>query len=169
MRVFAQRRPSAPASLLAGALLAFGTFVVAGCGGSDTPSGGDPGGKRLNRLSSDGVFASLPDGATEVGTERRGARYREPGFTGGGWDGPTVIVTFKSASPPEDVYGFYARHAAAAGWKPTAAGELGLTDRWSKTYPDGAPATLTLTLTLLERASGERVYRLSGGVAPATS
>jgi len=167
MRFFAQRRPNAPASLLAGALLAFGTLVVAGCGGSDTPSGGDPGGQRLNQLSSDGVFASVPDGATHVDTERRGARYREPGFTGGGWDGPTVTVTFRSASPPADVYGFYARRAEAAGWKPTAAGALGLTDRWSKTYPNGVPATLTLSL--LEPASPERVYRLSGGVGPATS
>lgn len=156
----AHRRRSVPAVLVAGALLALG----AGCGANDTPAGGDPGGKRLGALADDGVFAALPEGATEVETERRKARYREPGFSGGGWDGPAVVVTFSASTTPEEVYAFYAQRAEAAGWTPTAEGRLGLTDRWAKTFPDGAPATLSLAL--LDDASPARTYRLSGGIAP---
>jgi hypothetical protein len=157
----AHRRRSVLAVLAAGALLALG----AGCGGGDTPAGGDPGGERLGALADDGVFATLPEDATDVETERREAQYREPGFGGGGWDGPAVVVTFTSATAPEEVYAFYERRAEAAGWTPTAAGRLGLTDRWAKTFPDGAPATLSLAL--LDDASPARTYRLSGGIAPA--
>ena len=166
MTHFAARRRIASASRklrLAGAMLAIGSLLPGGCGGN-TPAGGDPGGQRLKELSGDPVFAAVPEGATEVETERLAARYRKPGFAGGGWDGPTVIVTFETASPPADVFRFYAGRAEAAGWEPTAAGALGLTDRWAKTYPDGAPATLTLALVGGE--SPDRVYRLSGGVAP---
>ena len=159
----AHRRRGVRAVLAAGALLALG----AGCGGDDTPAGGDPGGKRLGALADDGVFAAVPDGATQVETERREAQYREPGFSGGGWDGPAVVVTFTSATAPEEVYAFYAQRAEAAGWSPTAEGRLGLTDRWAKTFPDGAPATLSLSL--LDDTSPTRTYRLSGGIAPASA
>jgi hypothetical protein len=165
MTLFARRRRNAPASRLVGALLAVVSLLSA-CGGS-TPAGGDPGDKRLKELTSDRVFAALPDGATEIDTKEQPAQYRKPGFSGGGWDGPSVVVTFKTSSPPAEVYRFYAQNAESAGWKPTAAGALGLTDRWAKTYSDGAPATLTLALLTSE--SSQRVYRLSGGVAPATS
>ena len=153
-------RRSVSAVLAAGALLALG----AGCGGDDTPAGGDPGGKRLGALAGDGVFAALPAGATEVVTARREARYREPGFGGGGWDGPALVVTFTSTTTPEEVFAFYAQRAESAGWTPTAEGRLGLTDRWAKTFPNGAPATLSLAL--LDDASPAR-YRLSGGIARA--
>jgi hypothetical protein len=159
----AHRRRSVLAVLAAGALLA----LAAGCGGDDEPAGGDPGGKRLGALAEDDVFAALPEGATEVETERREARYREPGFGGGGWEGPAVVVTFTSATTPEEVYAFYAARAEAAGWAPTAAGRLGLTDRWAKTFPDGAPATLSLAM--MDEASPARTYRLSGGIAPASA
>jgi hypothetical protein len=164
MTLSARRRHNRPASLVVGTLLA--ASMLPGCGNA-TPAGGDPGGKRLGELGRDEVFAAVPDGANRVERTRQGARYRKPGFSGGGWDGPTVVVTFESASPAADVYRFYARRAEAAGWKPAAAGALGLTDRWTKTYADGAPATLTLAL--LSRASPGRVYRLSGGVAPVKS
>lgn len=154
-----------PFRRLAGAILAIWSLLSVGCG-SSSPAGGDPGGQRLQELSSDRVFAAVPDRVTRVETTRRGARYRKPGFSGGGWDGPTLVVMFRTASPAADVYRFYARRAKAAGWKPTAAGALGLTDRWTKTYPDGVPATLTLAL--LGRESSQHRYRLSGGVAPAT-
>jgi hypothetical protein len=159
MTLFARLRRSAPA--IAGALLA---LTACGCG---TPAGGDPGDELLKQLAGDRVFTALPDGATEVDTTKQPARYRKPGFSGGGWDGPAVIVTFKSPSPPEEVYRFFARTAEDAGWKPKAAGRLGLTDRWAKTYSDGAAATLSLVL--LDQESSPRTYRLSGGVAPATS
>ena len=153
-------------SRLTGGLLAISSLLWVGCG-SSTPAGGDPGGRRLKELSGDPIFAALPDGATRMGTTRLGAHYRKPGFSGGGWDGPTVVVTLRTASPPAEVYRFYARRAEAAGWQPTAEGALGLTDRWAKTYSDGAPATLALAL--LSHESSGRVYRLSGGVAPVTS
>jgi hypothetical protein len=147
----------------AAAALAIGSLLTSGCG---TPAGGDPGGRRLKELASDHVFAAGPDGATAIRTTRTPAHYREPGFTGGGWDGPSVVVAFRSSAPPADVYRFYARQAAAAGWRPTAKGALGLTDRWAKTYPDGAPATLVLSLLTRSQAASERSYQLSGGVAP---
>jgi hypothetical protein len=140
-------------------VLAFGSLLFAGCGGP--PAGGDPGGKRLHELGADRVFAALPDGATHVSETHTRASYRKPSFGGGGWLGPSVVVVFTSASPPPEVFDFYARRARDAGWKPTAAGALGLTDRWAKTYPDGAAATLVLSL-LPDR----RTYRLSGAVAP---
>jgi hypothetical protein len=144
-------------------MLAVGS-LAAGCGG--TPAGGDPGDRRLHELSGDQVFAVLPDGATSVDLTKKPAHYRKPSFGGGGWDGPSVVVTFKSAAAPEDVYRFLAQRAAAAGWHSTATGALGLADRWAKTYPDGAAATLVLTLLTRSQAATERVYRLSGGVAP---
>ena len=144
-------------------MLAIGALLLAGC---DTPAGGDPGGRRLQELSGDRVFPALPPGATTIRVTRSPAHYRQPGFAGGGWDGPGVVLRLRSSAPPADVYGFYARRAAAAGWRPTASGALGVTDRWAKTYPDGAAATLLLALLTLSHSASERVYELSGGVAP---
>ena len=139
------------------ALLATGSLLSA-CGG--TPAGGDPGGKRLHELSGDPVFAALPGGATVVDVTRTPAQYRKPGFSGGGWDGPTVVVTFQSSEPPADVFRYFDGRAASSGWHATASGALGLTDRWSKEYDGGAQATL-----LLAHLRGP-LYRLYGGVAP---
>ena len=136
--------------------LALGAVLLGGCG---TPAGGDPGGRRLQELGSDRVFAALPGGATVVHRTRTPARHQQPGFTGGGWRGPSVVVTFTSSARPADVYRFYARRAAAAGWRAASSGALGLTDVWRKTYPDGAAATLLLSML-------PRTYILSGGIAP---
>src|SRR5439155_7664832 len=111
------------------------------------------------------VFAAVPQGAKTVKVARTPARYRKPGFTGGGWTGPSVVVTFTSSAPSAAVFRFYAQRAAAHGWRPTAKGALGFTDRWAKTYPDGAPATLGLALLTRSRAATERIYSLSGGIA----
>lgn len=143
---------------LVGALAAV-PLIAGGCGGS---AGGDPGGHRLAELAGDAVFASVPAGATAVDRSETPAQHRKGGFTAGGWVGPSYVVSFTSDAPPRDVYGFYGKAAADAGWRPTAAGSVGLTDRWAKTYPDGAPATLVLS-----RLGGNR-YRLSGGIAPVT-
>jgi hypothetical protein len=136
--------------------LALGALLLGGCG---TPAGGDPGGRRLLELGSDRVFAALPGGATAVHRTRTPARYTQPGFTAGGWRGPSVVLTFASSAQPVDVYRFFARRAAAAGWRATSSGALGLTEVWRKTYPDGAAATLLLSML-------PRAYILSGGVAP---
>ena len=146
-------------------MLALGTLLASGCG-SGTPAGGDPGGRRLKELGSDHVFAARPDGTATFRMKRAPAFYKKPGFTGGGWHGPSVVVTFTSSAPPADVYAFYAQQAEAAGWRPTSTGALGLTDSWVKTYPEGAAATLGLALLDLSQAAVKRTYILSGGVAP---
>jgi len=112
------------------------------------------------------VFAAAPSGATIVKLTRTPARYRKPGFEGGGWDGPSVTLTFRSQAPPGQVYRFYIRRAEAAGWRATASGALGLTDRWQKTYPDRAAAYLSLSLLTPPSTASKRLYMLGGGVAP---
>ena len=138
--------------------LAIGSFLAVACG---TPAGGDPGGRRLHELGTDHVFARLPHGAKKIRVTRTPARYSQPGYTGGGWHGPSVVVTFTSSASPAGFFRFYARRAALAGWRPIAKGAPGLVDRWTKTYPDEAPATLLLAQL------GRGRYSLSGGVAPA--
>lgn len=148
---------------LAALLLAL-LLTAAACG---TPAGGDPGGHRLAELGSDPVFtAPPPPGATSFGIRRTPATYQQPGFESGGWHGPGVVVSFTSGASPADVYGFYAQQAQAAGWRPTASGALKLTDRWAKTYPDGAKATLLLSLLDLSQTATQRRYMLSGGIEP---
>jgi hypothetical protein len=146
------------------AVLAVGALLVSGCG--DKPAGGDPGGRRLKELENDHVFASPAPGARNSRTTRTPARYRDPGFSGGGWDGPSLVVSFTSSAPTADIYRFYAQQAEAAGWRATASGSLGLADRWQKTYEDGAKATLLLSLLTRSTNASERRYTLSGGVAP---
>lgn len=148
---------------LPGIALAVVWLLAAGC--DVTPAGGDPGGRRLKELSDDEVFAALPNGAKLIEETRSPAHYQRPGFTGGGWRGPSVVIVFKSSAPPAEVYGFYARRAVAAGWRPTGAGALGFTNRWSKTYPDGAQAWLFLALVPSSKTGGP-VYSLEGGIAP---
>ncbi len=137
---------------------------LAGCGGA--PSGGDPGGHRLQELARDRVFSAHPLGATVVSTKPTKAAHQQPGFTGGGWRGPSVVVTLTSAAPAAEVYRFYGARAVADGWKPVAAGSLRVTDRWSKTFPDGAPATLLISVLGMPVAGAPQRYVLSGGIAP---
>ncbi len=147
-----------------GALLALGALLLAGCGGP--PAGGDPGGHRLKELAAEPVFSVPMDGVTRVSTTRTKAAYQKPGFSGGGWRGPSVVVKFTSSASPVDVYRSVSARAAATGWKPTSVGSLGVTDAWSKTYPDGAAATLLLSLLGNPPAGTRGTYVLSGGVAP---
>jgi len=48
-----------------------------------------------------------------VSTTRTKAVYQKPGFTGGGWRGPSVVVKFTSSAPPVDVYRFVGARAKA--------------------------------------------------------
>ena len=125
-------------------------------------AGGDPGGRRLRELAADRVFAATPPDATGVTVRRIPALYRHPAFQAAGWDGPTVIVSFADSAPLATVYGFYARRAIAAGWRPSGRNGLGFTDRWAKTYPDGAAATLALLPASQVRPASRRRYRLAG-------
>jgi hypothetical protein len=137
-------------------------LLLPGCGSSAV---GDPGGRRLEQLSNDGVFAGVPMSSTMVRVQRTPAKHREPGFDGGGWTGPSVVVSFRSAKPSRVVFQYFARRAVANGWHPTAKGSLGLTDRWAKSYADGAAATLVLS-QLGHPDTPERMYMLQGGIAP---
>ena len=140
--------------LLAAALASLGAAtLLAGCG---TPAGGDPGNRRLHELAADRVFSRLPAGAGRLGVKRTAARYVKPGFDGGGWHGPSVVATFTSPSPEAAVYRFYGRRAKAAGWRATKTNARGETFTWTKTFPDGAPAYLSLL----------HLARRSGGVPP---
>ena len=111
------------------------------------------------------MFAAVPPGATTVKRTRTPARYRQPAFQTGGWDGPSVSLMFRSSSPPGSVYRFFGRRADAAGWHGIASGGLGFTDRWRKMYPDGATAYLSLSLLTPPATASRRLYTLAGGVA----
>ena len=142
-------------------IMVLSASAVAGVGcGSSTPAGGDPGDKRLHALRADPAVAIPPPGAQSVATHETKATYRKPGFDAGGWDGPSVVVTFTSSAGAAEVYGYYARRAEAAGWKPTAKGALNLTDRWAKTFNGNAPARL-----FLAQVPGSR-YQVSASIAP---
>ena len=151
------RRPAGAARV--SALVAIVAAAATACG---KPAGGDPGGRRLRELAADRVFAATPPGATGVAVRRIAARYRQPAFQGAGWDGPAVFVSFADSAPLAAVYGFYARRAVAAGWRPTGRNGLGFNHTWAKTYPDGAEATLTLLPTTQPRPASRRRYRLAG-------
>jgi hypothetical protein len=140
------------------ALLSASAVASVGCGAS-TPAGGDPGDKRLLALRADPAVASPPPGAQSIVKRETKATYRKPGFDAGGWDGPSVIVTFTSSAGPAEVYGYYAQRAEAAGWQPTAKGALDVADRGAKTFDGNAPARLFLAQFPSSR------YQLSASIA----
>jgi hypothetical protein len=148
------------------ALLALGALALPGCGGP--PPGGDPGGKHLTELARDPVFSARPANAKLVSVVKTRAMYTKPGLDGGGWRGPSIVVTFSSAKRPADVYRFYGVHAAAGGWAPLSSGALKVTDRWTKTYPDGARATMSIVVLRVPPADAAGTYLLSGGIATVT-
>jgi hypothetical protein len=145
-------------------VVAVASLLAGGCG---TPAGGDPRGRRLKELAADPVFRTQPPGVAKLHVTRTPARYTKPGFTSGGWRGPAVTATFTSAATTADVFRSFARRAAAAGWRATKRNVYGFADVWTKTYPDGAPATLLL-LSAVPRARPvpRTVYYLHGGIAP---
>src|SRR5260370_11704883 len=112
------------------------------------PNAGDPGNHRLDQLSSDPVFAALPPGAVAKGPLTKApARYRTPAFQPPGWDGPAVTLTFTSPNPPASVFSFFQARADSAGWRPGNQNALGYPQTWTKTYPDGVHAVLSLIRT----------------------
>lgn len=122
--------------------------------------GSDPGNKRLNELSNDAIFSSLPPGAQLIGSiTQTPARYRHPAFEPPGWDGPSVTVNFVGAQTPTTIYQFYTKQASLYGWHSGSKGSLGLTDTWNKIFPDGANAMLSLFAT----KNGE--YKLVGSIS----
>jgi hypothetical protein len=119
----------------------------------------------LKELANDSMFATMPDSASGAQTTLTKAKYVKPGFSGGGWHGPGVLVSFTSTAPPADVYAFYDQRAQSAGWHATGSNSEGLTDGWAKTSADGASATLILLMLTRGDAATERRYELAGSVA----
>lgn len=136
---------------------------MAACGRAAPPQGsGDPGNRRLHQLSSDAVFAALPEGAARKGPPRKiPARYRTPAFQPPGWDGPSVTLTFTSAKSPASVFAFFQASAEEAGWRPGNRNALGYPQTWTKTYSDGVPGRLSLIQTVRAPGGGTGTYVLT--------
>jgi hypothetical protein len=152
-------------------LLVLALLSLPACAASGSrPGAGDPGGRRLHQLSTDPVFTALPRGAAAKGPPvKTPARYRAPGFQPGGWDGPSVALTFTSPRPPASVFAFVQGRAQAAGWRPANRNALGYPQTWDKTYPDGVPATLSLIQTVPTARGGTGTYVLTASAPPAVS
>ncbi len=124
----------------------------------------DPGNQRMLQLSSDPVLLVTPEGATDVVRTEIPARYKGDPFSGHGWNGPGVCLTFKSQRPAVEVYEFYASEMSANGW--TARREIAvtaarrMTNAWEKVFPNGAKASLTLW-----KLDGDE-FELSGSIDP---
>jgi len=123
--------------------------LLAACQGNASgppPGTGDPDNIRLNQLSADPVFASLPASAQQIGpVEKVPANYRSPAFEPAGWDGPSVKVTFADGQPPESVFSFYTSSTTASGWMPSAnRNALGFPETWTKTFSGHWLASLGL-------------------------
>lgn len=107
-----------------------GSCVVASCAGPGPST--DPGNRLLRAMAADPVFAQPPPGATRASVREKPAKWRSSWFGGGGWDGPAVTLTFTSDRSVREVYGFYARRAAEAGWTPYQTLSEGFTRTWEK-------------------------------------
>jgi hypothetical protein len=146
--------------------LAGGALLLAACGASSKPAGGDRGNRRLHQLAADPVFARLPSGAGHAERRLVPARHQKAGFGSGGWSGPGVTLLFDSAEDPRAVLRAIGHEAEASGWTPTATGALGVPDRWGKRYANGARGTLTLfTPRPFDTVAGPRRYHLLGGIS----
>jgi len=152
-------------------LLGLALLGMAACARtSPQPNAGDPGNHRLNQLSNDHVFAALPPGAVAKGPQTKTpARYRTPAFQPPGWDGPSVTLTFTNPKPPAAVFSFFQASAASAGWHPANRNALGYPQTWTKTYPDGVHAVLSLIQTPRAPAAGQRAYVLTASSPPAVT
>lgn len=96
---------------------------------------------------------------------RTPARYRKPGLDGGGWDGPAIALKFTSAQSAASVFTYYAAQTSKLGWVATKNNALGYPQGWTKTYPDGTRAELTLTDLEIQTPTGgtPSTYILNAG------
>jgi len=97
------------------------------------------------------------------------ARYRTPAFQPPGWDGPSVTLDFTSTKPPASVFAFFQESAAAAGWHPANRNTLGYPQTWTKIYPDGVPASLSLIQTERTPDGETGTYVLTASSPPAVT
>jgi hypothetical protein len=153
-----------PAFLIRAAGVCLLVGGVAACSNGSTTAGGDPGNVRLNALAGERVFHSLAPGSTAAGPpEQTPARYDQPGFAGGGWHGPAVTLTFTNSASPAAVFSYYQDQVGSSGW--TATGNrntLGYPQVWTKPYPGGSEAYLSLLdLDLHTSGTGRSRYVLN--------
>jgi hypothetical protein len=117
--------------------------LIAGCSVNGPPSGtGDPGSVRLHDIVKDPALNALPPDSL-----RHGSLIKKPAVWDSVysfWTGPYVLSVFSSTRTIEQVFRFYARHAAADGWTADIVNPLGLIGSWHKTYPAGVTAHLGL-------------------------
>ena len=135
--------PTRTGALLLGAI----TLVVIcleACGPAQGT--GDPGDKRLNQLSADAIFASLPSGAQLIGhIEKTPAKWQDNGwFEPSGWNGPSVRLTFSDPRTPDTALAFYANLAIASGWVGNGNKKDGFAVDWTKKFSGGWQGSLGL-------------------------
>jgi hypothetical protein len=123
------------------------SFVVSvgGCRTNGLPSA-YRGNKILNQLAGEAVFQTFPPDSHATAPLHKAAAYSvQPGFDGGGTNGPAVTLTFASTTAAQTVFEFYASRAQASGWRPNGnRNVLGSLDVWTKPYPAGLTASLSL-------------------------
>jgi hypothetical protein len=102
----------------------------------------------VHELAAEKVFTVTPPGLSQPPSAVLSAARKHPAefFGRGGWDGPSVTVSFTSSAAPVSTLRFYGEQAAESGWHATAVGAYRVTDRWTKTYPDGTPAYLLVSV-----------------------
>ncbi len=145
----------------AGVIAVFAIIVLVLFGKWGGPVGeGDPGGKRLQELLSDPIFAVMPAGSTDMQTTSTPARYQDNGwFEPSGWRGPSITMSFKNSASSSTIRSFYEQQATSDGWRH----DPSLNSRsWLKVYPNGAKATF-----ILISFSRTDSYLLTGSIEPA--
>jgi hypothetical protein len=137
---------------------------IAACSNGSRTAGGDPGNVRLNALAGEQVFQSLAPGSKAAGPPvQTPARYMQPGFDGGGWHGPAVTLTFTNSGSPSTVFSYYEDRVGSSGWIATGnRNALGYPQVWTKRYPGGSEAYLSLwDLDLQRSVTGPSRYVLN--------
>jgi hypothetical protein len=152
--------------LLAGAAMAVFIWRVHRVFGPVPPVGkGDANNQRLHQLAADPIFHALPRSARSAETKLSPAKWTQTGFGHGGWSGPSVTLTFESTEKPLAIYTYYGEQAPAHGWTAFLQGALHVTDRWRKTYPNGAKASLSIGWRgPLDPPPGPITYELVGSI-----
>jgi hypothetical protein len=139
-----------------GVCLLVGGFAA--CSNGSTAGGSDPGNVRLSTLAGERVFQSLAPGSSAIGPPvQTPARYVQPGFDGGGWHGPAVTLTFTNSGLPSTVFSYYRDQVGSSGWIATGnRNALGYPQVWTKRYPGGSEAYLSLLDLDLQTSGNDR-------------
>jgi hypothetical protein len=96
----------------------------------------------LHLLRSSAVWSALPPGTTRVGHLAETPALWD--YTQGGWSGAGVSAGFVGSVPAAMVFAFYAQRAGSAGWATAVRDGLGYVSMWTREYPGGIGANLSL-------------------------